>query len=311
MAVVGLVKNKGETISTTALESCPICGQASQRLFEKYSCWLRGCADCQHRFAEYLASAEHAKDVYDGDYFFGGGDGYADYLIESTPLVKRGEFYGRLVKERIHAELNGSTNGSVGSVLDVGSAAGFLLEGLRCEGWNGRGLDPNSEIVEVANRLWPSPVVCGTLEDYESEDRFDLVTMVQVVAHFHDVRQAFEKAASLTKDRGCWLIETWDSRSLTARLFGRHWHEYSPPSVLHCFSRRSLIALADQCGMEPVADGRRAKMISGSHGKSLLRHMAKDSWLARGASAMATILPDRMLIPYPSEDLFWMLFQKK
>lgn len=62
-----------------------------------------------------------------------------------------------------------------------------------------------------------------------------------------------------------------------ARLFGKNWHEYSPPSVLHWFSKRGLIRLADRAGFEPIAQGRPSKWIDAGHAKSLLQFKADSS----------------------------------
>ncbi len=82
----------------------------------------------------------------------------------------------------------------------------------------------------------------GTLEDARLTDEFDLLTFIQVVGHLYDLHRAFEVAESLTRSGGHWLIETWNHRSLTARMMGRRWHEWSPPSVLQWFSPESLKA---------------------------------------------------------------------
>jgi hypothetical protein len=42
-----------------------------------------------------------------------------------------------------------------------------------------------------------------------------------------------------------WIIETWNRDDWVARLLGRHWHEYSPPSVLHWFNPDGLRRLVN------------------------------------------------------------------
>ena len=99
------------------------------------------------------------------------------------------------------------------------------------------------------------------------------------------------------------MIETWNARSLTARIFGRRWHEYSPPSVLRIFTRRSLRELCLSVGFEEIATGRPRKWISGRHAASLLAH--------KGYGKLARLVPTGALLPYPSEDLFWMILRKR
>jgi SAM-dependent methyltransferase len=134
--------------------------------------------------------------------------------------------------------------------------------------------------------------------------------MVQVVAHFLDPRAALRAAARLLRPGGYCLIETWDRDSWTARLWGRRWHEYSPPSVLHWFSRAGLIQLARECELEQVALGHPRKWLNAAHAASILR--AKLGRRSGGGVAVRLLerLPARAAIPYPAEDLFWVLFQK-
>lgn len=291
---------------------CPICQASTERVFQTRGHWLRECAACVHRFTEYLSNSNHVHDIYDSNYFAGGGDGYDDYLVQSEPLIRRGEFYGRLAKERVRAARDGSEEtAEPRRVLDVGAAAGFVLEGYRRQGWDGRGLEPNQKMVDFANDRWELPLDCGTLEGVSGNETYDLISMIQVVAHFHDARSAFENAARLTKPGGYWLIETWDHRSLTAKIMGQSWHEYSPPTVLQCFSRSSLQKLAGQFGMQHVADRRTVKTINAGRAKALLEHKAKQSWFNRTAAFAVGVLPKRLNIPYLADDLFWMLLRKE
>ena len=95
-----------------------------RRLFERHGYWILECAECGHRSAEITPAADHVAEQYGDAYFFGGGAGYSDYLAEAGLLRDRGRQYGRLL-HRYRAP---------GRVLDVGSAAGCILQGLGDEG---------------------------------------------------------------------------------------------------------------------------------------------------------------------------------
>jgi SAM-dependent methyltransferase len=258
---------------------------------------IRECPACRHRFAEWKPPADHVAVVYSDDYFFGGGDGYPDYLSESALLRAHARRYARRIAPYTNP----------GRLLDVGAASGFLCDGFRAEGWHVEGLEPNETMARYGRERLDLSIHTGTLEDFDTSQRYDLISIIQVLGHFVDPRRALEKAAGLTRDGGLLLIETWDSRSLTARAFGKHWHEYSPPGVLHYFSRRSLELLASRLGFTRVAGGHPGKRISWEHARSLIEHQIKSAWVHR----LGGILPDRLVLPYPSEDLFWMLFRKQ
>lgn len=274
--------------------NCPLCQSESREAFEVKGFQLFDCVACAHRFAAIPADETHANEIYDDSYFNGGGAGYSDYLIEKEMLRERGRMYARKLVKHI----------SPGKMLDVGSAAGFILKGFSDEGWSGTGLEPNAAMVNLGCDTLGLDMSRGTLETYQTDKKFDLVSMIQVIAHFYDPRTAFETAAGLLNENGCLLIETWDRDSISARIFGKNWHEYSPPSVLHWFSQKGLTDFLAPLGFEKVAHGRPSKKISGAHARSLLRYRLGDTFLLK-------LIPERINFPYPSEDLFWALYRKK
>jgi len=278
--------------------NCPVCGSATARVFcVRGEFPIRACSACRHRFAEWQPPPEHVGETYGDSYFFGGGAGYPDYLTEGPLLRARGRSYARLIRRYVER----------GAMLDVGAAAGFICDGFRAEGWNPEALEPNPAMAAHGRDKLNLAVHAGTLEDFPASRTYDLISMIEVAAHFTDLRRAFTRAAALTRAGGFWLIETWNNQSFTARAFGRHWHEYNPPSVLHYFSCESLERLAADFGFQRVASGRPGKRIAWRHARSLLDHQLSLRWFRH----MSRLIPDDTIFPYPAEDLFWMLLQKR
>ncbi len=275
--------------------NCPLCQSRSKFAFEAKGYNLLDCVKCKHRFAEISADEKHVAEIYDDSYFDGGGAGYSDYSAESEMLIKRGHMYGDKLKKFVDKK---------GKLLDVGAAAGFILQGFIDEGWNGIGLEPNAEIAKIGRDEFGLDIRQGSLESFEIEEKFDLISMIQVVAHFYEPRKAFENASQLLKKDGFLLIETWNRESFSAKVFGKNWHEYSPPSVLQWFSLDGLTEFVQEFGFEKVSSGRPSKKISGKHAKSLLKYRIGDNFLLK-------LIPESINFPYPSEDLFWVLYKKK
>lgn len=284
----------------TKIVTCPICQGSSHRLFNKYTYWIRTCKACSHQFVERHIAVSHVDQVYSDHYFQGGGAGYPDYLAEATLLRQHGQRYARLLSRYVQP----------GTMLDVGAAAGFILQGFVDSGWQGKGIEPNPRMAEYARTHLNLQVDAGTLEQLSSNDSYDLISMIQVVAHFFDLEQAFQTANLHTNPGGYWLIETWNRESWMARLLGKNWHEYSPPSVLQWFSPRGIRQIAAQYGFHEVAYGRPAKWINGAHAKSLLRYKLKGAPFESVLSKCLKLIPNNFSIPYPAEDLFWILLQK-
>jgi SAM-dependent methyltransferase len=263
--------------------------------------WVRQCQNCRHQFAETAVDPGHVRRTYDDSYFTGGGAGYSDYLAERRLLIARGRWYAH----RMAAYM------PTGTMLDIGAAAGFTMRGFEEAGWQVAGVEPNGRMAEIARQQFGFEVHHASLESFSTEERFDLVAMLQVLPHLADPRQAVHRAATWLKPGGFLLIESWDRSSWTARLFGRRWHEYSPPSVLHWFSRDGVAQLVESAGFILVAQGRPSKWINAGHARSLLAHKLGSGLVGRGIIASTRILPDRLPIPYPAEDLFWAAFRTK
>jgi SAM-dependent methyltransferase len=243
-------------------------------------------------------SNDHIDQVYRDDYFKGGAAGYMDYLSEANILTSHGRRYGLILSKYTPP----------GLLLDVGTAAGYILKGLQESGWRGIGLEPNLSMVEYGRTHLDLQIECGSLEQFSTNQKFDVVVMIQVISHFYDIRQALQKAANITNPGGFWLIEMWDRESWVARILGKYWHEFSPPSVLHWFSPAGLKHLIAQFGFYEIARGRPKKFINSAHAKSLLAYKLQNSpldWLKRGLA----IVPDHLVFSYPTFDLYWFLFQ--
>lgn len=294
--------NEGNLANQASNSPCPVCQGSTARRFEKDGYWIRRCTACSYQYVECPPEPDHITKVYGDEYFFGGGAGYPDYLSSGELVSAHAKRYAELLNHHMKP----------GRILDIGAAAGFCLSGFLDSGWIGDGLEPNSRMCQFGRETLGVNVVEGTLERLPKElqeQRYDLLTMVQVVPHFYDIHAAFKIAASITEPNGFWLVETWNAESLSARLFGRQWHEYSPPSVLRWFSPNNLEKLGQSFGLSRVASGRPSKWISGAHAKSLLHYNLSRFPLNLGKHFLR-LVPDRIQIPYPSEDLFWMLLQK-
>lgn len=257
------------------------------------------CTVCNHRLAYIDRSPEHVNANYDDTYFFDGGTGgYPNYYKESELLYKRGKRYARILNR------NGANKGKI---LDVGAAAGFILKGFVDKGWDGTGIEPNKTMVTYANEELNLNVYQSTLEEFTFDGKFDCIALIQVIAHFYDFEKAINKITSLLKKDGYLLIETWNRNSITARVFGWKWHEYSPPTVIHWFTKKDLLKYMEKAGFKLVKSGRMLKRINARHAKSLILEKVSNKIFRR----MINIIPDKLKLLYPSEDLFYLILKKK
>ena len=280
--------------------NCTICNCNNTEVsFIKNGYSILHCNYCNHLYTGYVPSQKEVKLIYSDDYFFNGGAGYNDYTMEREMLIKRGEYYADKMSKYVNP----------GKVLDIGSAAGFLLKGFENKNWKGTGIEPNHTMVKYGKQNLGLNLLNGTIETIDLKDKFDLIVLIQVAAHIYNLDISFNRINEYLNPGGHVLIETWDKDSLTAKIFGKYWHEYSPPSTLNYFSKKTLKLFMNQHEFSLIARGIPRKSILSKHAKSLISHTFSESKSLKWIAGITRLIPDNIIIPYPSEDLFWALYK--
>ncbi len=258
------------------------------------------CKPCGHRFLKIEDLENHVANVYTDGYFFEGGQGYPNYLEQKDILIQYGINYAKILRKYC----------TPGRILDVGCAAGFILKGYEKAGWECYGIDPNSTMVEYGKSFLNLNLVEGDLETFVCDIKFDLISLIQVIGHLHDLDKSLKVIKNLLSEDGYVIVESWDMNSISAKIMGKNWHEYSPPSVVNWFSDQTLIHLFNNHGFKLISKGRPTKKVRMEHGISLFRKSTPDFFLK---DKTLNFLEDKLgkyTLPYPPIDLKWYLFKK-
>ena len=259
------------------------------------------CNRCGHRFLEIEDYENHVDNVYSDKYFFEGGQGYPNYLKEKDILLQYGKDYAKIIAKYRKP----------GKVLDVGCAAGFILKGYEESGWDCYGIEPNNTMVEFGKKNLSLNILKADLESFETYVRFDLISLIQVIGHFHDLDKSMELIRKLLNKDGYVIVESWDMKSLIAKIMGKHWHEYSPPSVVNWFSDSTIKLLFSSYGFELISKGQPKKRISIEHGISLFKEITPSFYKKERILNFFSQKLGKNNLPYPHNDLKWFVFQKK
>jgi len=129
------------------------------------------------------------------------------------------------------------------TALDVGCGSGqFLRQIKRQTGCAvvGIDLDPAYETKAQKDGIRR---VTGDFEQFDTEERFDLITMHHLIEHLNDPAASIRKAWELLKPGGYLYLETPAADSVSFKFFGRHWLPLLPPYHRHIFTRQSLESL--------------------------------------------------------------------
>ena len=277
------------------------CNEPKALVLQKNGFDIFQCERCHHRYCILDNYSLHLEENFSDDYFFEGKDGYPGYLDNKDILYEAGLRYADLMGKYTQP----------GKILDVGSAAGFILKGFIDKGWKGKGVEPNRSMADWGRDNLGLDIVASGLEEFKTDEKFDLASMIQVNGSLYDLDTAFNRVRNLLKENGLVLLESWDRESRWAKLNGKYWHEYCPPTVLHWFSDQTLDRFMNHHGFKLLSKGKPVKKIKLRHGISLLNHSTPaipgKSFLLR---SIAKFFGDKT-VRYPSWDLKWYLYQKQ
>jgi len=135
-----------------------------------------------------------------------------------------------------------------GRVLEIGCANGDVLMELRDEFPVVRGIELTEDAADAA-RARGLDVFCGTLEEYETDEQFDLVFMSHVIEHVLDPVATVRRIAELLAPGGVLYLETPNVGALDARVWKSGWGLIHYPRHLYLFDRSTILRLLEAGGL--------------------------------------------------------------
>lgn len=222
---------------------CNLCGEENHRfVFEKRGCRYLRCNACGLLFVEHTLSEEAIRERYDESYFTNYNRikyGYENYMghrhLYMDLFIRRME---ELEKHR-----------RPGRLLDVGCAAGILMDVARLRGWEVQGVDVSPYASEIARNYYNLDVFTGTLKEAAfAAERFDVIVMHDLIEHVPDPAGLLAEANRILKNEGLLVVNTPNATGFMAKTLGRRWFHYKPQTHLTYFSPATLGAMLDKTG---------------------------------------------------------------
>lgn len=239
------------------------CGQFIRREFEFYR-----CEDCRFLFVEPFSGFA----IYDDAYYRGAGpDPYVDYETEyrdwrRTDRMLEFEDLARLATAHLrHAPSPAAVGAGAQDLsspaplqwLDFGCGAGALLKFLReQQQLAGRPIALTGHDVGSYADLLKQHDGFRILDweelTREPGQRYDVISMIEVIEHLPDPREPMALIARLLKPGGLLLLTTGNLGSRIARRQGIHYRYCAPEIHVSLFNPDCLGALYRRAGLEPV-----------------------------------------------------------
>jgi 2-polyprenyl-3-methyl-5-hydroxy-6-metoxy-1,4-benzoquinol methylase len=228
-----------------------------------------------------------AQTSYDEAYFEGErpGVGYGGYLQQEAWRMQKARRFLKRVEAA--AGLTGVDLPGHPALLDVGAGYGFFRQAAEERGWRHEGVEVSTHAAEIGKELFGFSSAIGVLEEFadQTDTRFDVLTMWDVLEHVPDPSATLRAAYSLLRRGGALFVRTPNLAALERDVFGSQYHSFKAEH-LYYFGPSSLIDALHAAGFSVGLLVTDAHLLSGFLGRRLERF----AMLLRGSDLFVVAL---------------------
>ncbi len=176
------------------------------------------------------------------------------------------------------------------ALLDVGANFGLFVQAASAQ-LQALGIEPSPGLVEQA-RAAGAPIDVGSIDEMQAgfEDRFDALTLFDVIEHLPDPERAVRHCHRYLKPGGHLFITTPDFGSGMARLLGRHWYYLDMDEHIALFTHANLRDMLARNGFEVIERQTIGRGYRLSYIRRRLAHLGQDSLALRAVATAAGVL---------------------
>jgi 2-polyprenyl-3-methyl-5-hydroxy-6-metoxy-1,4-benzoquinol methylase len=224
---------------------CSLCNaDSTSTLLNKQGFSIVKCDHCGFVYVNPRVKNEQLAVIYEHSYFRNKDYGYVSYEQEKNLRLKNFERWLNDATPFI-------TAGKTVLALDVGCAAGYCLDVMKQKGWDTEGLELDEEMCGILQKNGYA-VSKTHLEDFNTGNRYNMITLFDVIEHIPHIDTAFRKLHSLLAEGGVVVMVTPNHNSFQRRLFGKKWFQYKPIEHIQYFTKQSLNEFAERNGLEMI-----------------------------------------------------------
>jgi len=167
--------------------------------------------------------------------------------VDITGYIKELEQREKTFKELIK-EINEHTKQDKKTkfLLDIGAGAGILVKVANENGYNATGIEPTISAVKFGKEKLNIDLINGDFLEYDfGEKKFDVITMIGVLAHLYSPDEVIKKINSLLNINGILIIITPDFNCFFSKLLKNKWRSIYF-MVLNYFTEKTLTKLLEK-----------------------------------------------------------------
>jgi SAM-dependent methyltransferase len=229
---------RGTLARTRPLLFCPICesDRVQKTALQKLSYTAHRCLRCS---AFYISPQPDLKEL--GEYY--GKHYWVDHRERAIhqPFHYDAPFLAALIRK-----LAPQTR----EVVEIGCGPGLVLNGLRKEGFDTKGIEISEEAARVGREILDLNIQTGICRDHLSQ--CNCVLMRHMIEHSADPASEFSVVAEKLNPEGILVVITPNADSLAFNMLGDFWEWFIPPAHLFLFNPKSLDTLGARFGLELI-----------------------------------------------------------
>lgn len=132
-------------------------------------------------------------------------------------------------------------------ILDIGCGPGTGLKAFQDQEWNVTGVEPDPVRAKVANEVHGLNIFNCTADTMPNQnEKYDLVTIIQVLEHFHHPKEFVAHCLKQMKDDGLIYLE------VPHLHYFCNWEDSTYLEHMCNFTENTLIRLGKELGLKPV-----------------------------------------------------------
>ncbi|EJF09821.1 MULTISPECIES: bifunctional 2-polyprenyl-6-hydroxyphenol methylase/3-demethylubiquinol 3-O-methyltransferase UbiG [Pontibacter] len=226
-------------MSYERLEHCPICGKEDFKNFlvvtdnavSKESFVIVECENCTFKFTNPRPDAASIDKYYESEE-------YISHSNIKTGIINRAYHVVRSITTKQKVELINRHTPAKGAILDYGCGTGVFLNACKNDGWEIRGVEPNTRAREEASGQ-TGEIIAKELSEIEGE-KFEVITLWHVLEHIHTLNETLSELINLLQEDGTLIIAVPNADSHDAQQYKADWAAYDVPRHLYHFTQPTM-----------------------------------------------------------------------
>ena len=183
-------------------------------------------------------------------------------FIQASEKISTVEFYENLVDEeyeKTRKERSLQENKILkriksfkrnGNLLDVGAGSGILVEAAAKRGFDSKGIEPSKWLAEKAKSRNIN-VIQGVLSDLSKDEKFDVITIIDVLEHVDEPIQLLIDISDRLKDDGIGVLVVPNVESFAAKLLNWKWWHFRVAHIGY-FSKITVNLALKRVGLKAI-----------------------------------------------------------